>query len=259
MVEHMQIFKAGAVSVSGVAHGFFGRKGGVSTGVYESLNCGPGSGDARDSVMENRARATAALSRDATLVTLYQVHSAQAVTVSAPWQIADNPKADAFATDKRGIALGILTADCAPILLADSDAHVIGAAHAGWGGAFAGVAESVVAAMERLGAKRDRITAAVGPCISQPSYEVGPEFKPRFLATDPANERFFEPSKRAGHWQFDLPGYVVHRLRQSGIATIEAMSACTYLDEASFFSYRRMTHRKEADYGRQLSAIMLTD
>ena len=259
MANQIQIFRAEAIASRGVAHGFFGRKGGVSTGLYDSLNCGPGSGDAREAVLENRARATAALSSDATLVTLYQMHSAQAVTVNAAWQIADNPKADAFATDKSGVVLGILAADCAPILLADAHAHVIGAAHAGWGGALAGVAESVVAAMERLGAQRERITAAVGPCISRPSYEVGPEFKPRFIAADPANERFFEPSTRAGHWQFDLPAYVAHSLRQSGIGPIETLRACTYLDEASFFSYRRTTHRKEADYGRQLSAIMLTD
>ena len=231
----------------------------MSAGLYDSLNCGPGSGDARASVMENRARACAALSPDAALVTLYQVHSAQAVTVSAPWEIIDNPKADAMATDKSGIALGILTADCAPILLADPGAHVIGAAHAGWGGALAGVAESVVAAMERLGARRERISAAVGPCISRASYEVGPEFKPRFIAADPANEQFFERSEREGHWQFDLPAYVAHRLRQSGVGLVEAVPACTYRSEADFFSYRRTTHRKEADYGRQLSAIMLTD
>ena len=251
--------KAGALNSPRVSHGFFGRKGGVSTGVYDSLNCGPGSSDARASVVENRARATAALSPDATLVTLYQIHSAQAVTVSTPWEIADNPKADAFATDKSGIVLGILTADCAPILLADAHAHVIGAAHAGWGGALAGVTESVVAAMERLGAKRERITAAIGPCISRVSYEVGPEFKPRFLAADPGNEGFFEPSPRAGHWQFDLPAYVAHRLRQSGIGAVETIPLCTYVREADFFSYRRTTHRKEADYGRQLSAIVLTD
>src|SRR6185503_16823917 len=168
MTTKLPIFQqaSGLTSFSAIRHGFFGRKGGVSTGFYDSLNCGPGSGDTRDSVMENRARATAALAPAATLVTLYQIHSAQAVTVSAPWKIADNPKADAFATNKSRIALGILTADCAPILLADAHAHVIGAAHAGWGGAFAGVAESVVAAMERLGAKRERITAAIGPCIS---------------------------------------------------------------------------------------------
>lgn len=251
--------KADILNAPRIMHGFFGRKGGVSTGIYDSLNCGPGSADARVSVIENRARATSALASDARLVTLYQIHSAQAVTVDAPWEIADNPKADAFATNKSGIVLGILTADCAPILLADPQAHVIGAAHAGWGGAFADVAESAVAAMERLGAKRERITAAIGPCISQPSYEVGPEFKPRFLAADPVNEKFFEPSQRTGHWQFDLPAYVAHRLRQSGIGTVETISRCTYIDEADYFSYRRTTHRKEPDYGRQLSAIMLKD
>lgn len=251
--------KADALKAPGIAHAFFGRKGGVSSGFYDSLNCGPGSSDLRTSVIENRARATAALSPKAKLVTLYQMHSAQAVTVCAPWEIADNPKADAIATNKRGIALGILTADCAPILLADAQAHVIGAAHAGWGGALAGVTESVVAAMESLGAKREQITAAIGPCISQPSYEVGPEFKPRFVAANSANERFFQPSRREGHWQFELPAYVAHRLRQSGIGKVDTIARCTYANEADFFSYRRTTHRKEADYGRQLSAIMLTD
>lgn len=259
MRETMLILKSDAVTSPGVAHGFFGRTGGVSSGLYNSLNCGPGSGDERALVMENRARARAALSPDAALVTLYQIHSAEAVTVVAPWEIADNPKADAFATDKSGIALGILTADCAPILLADPGAHVIGAAHAGWGGAIAGVAELVVAAMERLGARRDRISAAIGPCISRASYEVGPEFHPRFIAADPANARFFERAKREGHWQFDLPAYVAHRLRQSGVGVVEAMPACTYTREADFFSFRRTTHRKEPDYGRQLSAIMLSD
>ncbi len=259
MRETMLIVKAHALSLPHVSHGFFGRKGGVSAGLYDSLNCGPGSGDERASVMENRARARAALSPDAPLVTLYQVHGVQAVTVSAAWEIIENPKADAMATDKSGIALGILTADCAPVLLADPAAHVIGAAHAGWGGALAGVAELVVAAMERLGARRERISAAVGPCISRASYEVGPEFKPRFIAADPANERFFERSEREGHWQFDLPAYVAHRLRQSGVGAVEAVPACTYRNEADFFSYRRTTHRKEADYGRQLSAIMLTE
>jgi len=259
MPETMLILRADAVTSPRVAHGFFGRKGGVSTGLYDSLNCGPGSGDERASVMENRARATAALSPGATLVTLYQIHSAEAVIVNAPWEIAGNPKADAMATDRSGIALGILAADCAPVLLADPGAHVIGAAHAGWGGALAGVSEAVVAAMERLGARRERISAAVGPCISGASYEVGPEFKPRFVAADAANERFFEQSTREGHWQFDLPAYVAHRLRQSGVGVVEVMPRCTYESEADFFSYRRTTHRKEADYGRQLSAIMLTD
>jgi len=240
-------------------HGFFGRRGGVSEGVYESLNCGPGSNDDRERVMENRKRATSTLAPNATLVTMYQVHSANAVTVTTPWEIKDNPKADAFVTKQAGIALGILTADCAPILLADAEAHVIGAAHAGWNGALAGVAESAVAAMTDLGAKRERIRAAVGPCIGQAAYEVGPEFKPRFVAVDSANERYFVASKRERHWQFDLESYVVDRLREAGVDKIEALAACTYEREAEFFSYRRTTHRKEPDYGRQLSAIVLID
>lgn len=255
----MLILKAETLASPNVAHGFFGRRGGVSTGVYESLNCGPGSADDRTAVMENRRRALAALSPNASLVTLYQVHSATAVTASSPWDIPDNPKADAMATDRKGIALGILAADCAPILFSDSEAHVIGAAHAGWNGALSGVAESAVTAMIGLGAKRERIRAAIGPCIGQAAYEVGPEFQPRFIASDPANARFFIPSKRERHWQFDLPAYVMHRLRQNGIAAVEALPACTYAREADFFSYRRATHRKEADYGRQLSAIVLED
>jgi len=257
MSDTMLILHADALTSPGVAHGFFGRRGGVSTGLYASLNCGPGSSDDRASVMENRARAKAALSPGATLVTLYQIHSAEAVTVTAPWEIPANPKGDAMVTDKSGIALGILTADCAPVLLADARAHVIGAAHAGWNGALSGVTDSVVTAMERLGARRERISAAVGPCISRASYEVGPEFKPRFTSADPASKRFFERSKRESHWQFDLPAYVAHRLRQSGVGVVETIAACTYAGEADFFSYRRTTHRKEPDYGRQLSAIVL--
>ena len=255
----MLILKAEMLASPHIAHGFFGRRGGVSTGVYESLNCGPGSADDRAAVLENRRRALAALSPNASLVTLYQVHSATAVTVASPWDIPDNPKADAMATDRSGIALGILAADCAPILLSDSEAHVIGAAHAGWNGALSGVAESAVTAMIGLGAKRERIRAAIGPCISQAAYEVGPEFQARFIAADPANAQFFIPSKRERHWQFDLLAYVAYRLRQDGIAAVEALPACTYAREADFFSYRRATHRKEADYGRQLSAIVLED
>ncbi len=167
----MLVLKSANLAAPGISHGFFGRQGGVSKGIYESLNCGPGSKDSRDDVMENRVRATAVLSPDATLVTLYQVHSAQAVTVTTPWPIPENPKADAMVTDLPGIALGILTADCAPILLADPQARIIGAAHAGWNGALSGVVESVVAAMGRLGARPERIRAAIGPCISQNAYE----------------------------------------------------------------------------------------
>src|SRR5258706_574661 len=208
----MLVLKSANLAAPGISHGFFGRQGGVSKGIYESLNCGPGSKDSRDDVMENRARATAVLSPDATLVTLYQVHSAQAVTVTTAWPIPENPKADAMVTDRPGIALGILTADCAPILLVDPQAQIIGAAHAGWNGALAGVVESVLGAMERLGARPERIRATVGPCISQKAYEVGPEFEARFLSADADNARFFVNSPRPDHWQFVLPGYVIKRL-----------------------------------------------
>ena len=251
--------KSNNLAAPGIAHGFFGRQGGVSTGIYESLNCGPGSKDSRDNVLENRARATAALAAHATLVTLYQVHSAEAVTVTAPWPIPENPKADAMATDRPGIALGILTADCAPILLADPKARIIGAAHAGWNGALAGVVESVLAAMALLGAKPERIRAAIGPCISQKAYEVGPELQLRFVSTDADNARFFARSPRADHWQFDLPAYVAQRLKRAGVESVDIIDACTYAREDEFFSYRRTTHRKEPDYGRELSAIMLAE
>jgi YfiH family protein len=250
---------ASTLAVPGIVHSFFGRQGGVSEGLYASLNCGPGSKDAPAAVLENRRRALAALSCEtaARLVTLYQIHSAKAVSVTAPWEIAQNPEADALATDKPGIALGILAADCAPVLLADTEAKVIGAAHAGWGGAIAGVVESAIAAMERLGARRERIAAAIGPCISQAAYEVGPEFAQRFRAADPDNARFFTPSAGKDHWQFDLEAYVVARLSAAGVARVEKLALCTYSDESRFFSYRRTTHRREPDYGRQLSAIML--
>ena len=255
----MLILKSANLSVPRIAHGFFGRQGGVSKGIYASLNCGPGSNDARDNVMENRARATAALAPNAALVTLYQVHSAQAVTVSAPWQIPDNPKADAMVTDRPGIALGILTADCAPILLTDPQARIIGAAHAGWNGALAGVVESVLGAMTRLGARPERIRAAIGPRIGQKAYEVGPEFEARFVSADADNARFFARSPRADHWQFDLPAYVARRLKQAGVESVDILDACTYEREDEFFSYRRATHRKEPDYGRELSVIMLPE
>ena len=253
----MQILKASNLSAPGITHGFFGRTGGVSEGIYASLNCGPGSKDERSAVMENRRRAVSTLSPNARLVTLYQIHSAEAVTVTEPWEIENNPKADALVTDRPGIALGVLAADCAPILFADIEAGVIGAAHAGWGGAFAGVTDATIAAMERLGADRTRICAAIGPCISQAAYEVGPEFEMRFRAESANNVRFFIPSSRADHWQFNLEAYVAHRLKRAGIGSVEALSTCTYANEETFFSYRRATHRAEADYGRQLSAITL--
>ena len=253
----MWFLKAENLSSPGIAHAFFGRRGGMSEGIYASLNCGPGSNDIRERVMENRRRATETLSPDTKLVTLYQVHGAETVTVEKPWPIESNPKADALATNRPGVVLGILTADCAPILLADAEARVIGAAHSGWGGAIAGVTDSVIAAMTKLGARVERIRAAIGPCISQAAYEVGPEFEARFVERDAANLRFFVPSARTNHRLFDLPAYVAHRLAFAGVETVESLGACTYAREEDFFSYRRTTHRKEPDYGRQLSAIAL--
>ena len=242
----------------GVAHGFFGRTGGTSTGIYESLNCGPGSGDDRAHVIENRRRASAALTnRECPLVTLYQIHSAEGVCVCDPWGIGNAPKADAMATDRPGIALGILTADCAPVLLADAEAHVIGAAHAGWKGALTGVIDQAIIRMEQLGAKRERIAAAIGPCISQAAYEVGEEFRAIFTRLDAANARFFLPATRTGHWQFDLPGYACARLKAAGVQSVAAPGHCTYAQSGNFYSFRRTTHRGESDYGRQLSAITL--
>ncbi len=239
-----------------IAHGFFGRTGGVSTGIFESLNCGPGSGDTHEAIGENRRRVADRLGGE--LATLYQIHSPKAVTVTEMWDMEDRPQADAMATAIPGIALGILTADCAPILFADAQARVIGAAHAGWKGALFGVVESALEEMEKLGARRGRIAAAIGPCISQKNYEVGAEFRDAFLRHDSANSRFFIASERPAHFRFNLENYVVHRLRHAGVSDATGLSACTYVREADFFSYRRTTHRGESDYGRQVSAIVLT-
>lgn len=242
----------------GIAHGFFGRTGGVSTGIYASLNCGPGSRDDGTSVAQNRCLALAALSPDSTrLVTLYQVHGATAVTVQEPCEPETSPRADAMATNVRGIALGILTADCAPVLLADAEARVIGAAHAGWKGAVAGVAESVIGEMEKFGARAANIAAAVGPCISRSAYEVGADMREQVMTADPANAAFFGSADRAGHWHFDLPGYVRSRIAAAGVRNVRDLALCTYAQDAAFFSYRRAIHRGEPDYGRQLSAILL--
>ena len=237
-----------------IAHGFFGRIGGVSNGVYGSLNCGPGSGDEPANVLENRRRVCAALGANA-LKTLYQVHSPTAVTVDAAW--AASPQADAMATKTRGIALGILSADCAPVLFADPEAGVIGAAHAGWKGALSGIVESTLAAMDVLGAQRTRIAAAIGPCISLANYEVGDEFRARFLAEDAANARFFIPGACPDHYQFDLESFVAERLAKAGLTKVWRHSACTYARENDFFSFRRATHRGERDYGREISVIVL--
>ncbi len=236
-----------------IAHGFFGREGGVSRGVYASLNCGPGSRDVPQAVVENRARALAALGPGLRLITLGQIHSAIVHPVGPEWDFDVKPEGDGLVTDRPGVALGILTADCAPVLFADAETGVIGAAHAGWKGAAAGVLENTVAAMEKLGARRGRIVAAIGPAISQANYEVGPDMRARFAAGD---DRFFAPG-RAGHFHFDLPGYAAHRLRQAGVGKIADLGLCTYPMENGFFSFRRTTHRGEADYGRELSAIAL--
>ena len=246
-----------------IAHGFFGRAGGVSTGIYESLNCGPGSKDAPDAVAVNRRRVAAALAPEAQLISLSQIHSAKVHAFPA-WggEGAARLEGDAMVTATPGLALGILTADCAPVLLADAQAKVIGAAHAGWKGALGqdgrGILEATLDAMEKLGALRDRITAVIGPCISQPNYEVGFDFRDRFLELGLRNRRFFVPSDKEGHYRFDLPGYVAHRLTTAGAGTVEISGVCTYPDENGYFSFRRTTHRNEPDYGRQISAIVLT-
>jgi YfiH family protein len=244
-----------------IRHGFMTRAGGVSVGIYGSLNCGLGSNDDPANVAENRRRCAARFDLDAErLVTLYQVHSPDVVTVERPWlRGGDQPRADAMVTATPGIALGILTADCVPVLLADMAAKVVGAAHAGWKGAKGGVVDATVAAMVALGARPERIVAGIGPCIAQYSYEVGPEFPDRFLAEDGANADFFVPAQRAGHSMFDIGGYVARRLERSGVGTVQRCPNDTVTEEDSFFSYRRATLRAENDYGRGISIIMLRD
>jgi polyphenol oxidase len=237
-------------------HAFLGRQGGASNGIYSSLNVGLGSGDDPLAVSNNRRCAAEAILPGASLATLYQIHSAEVVTVTETYANGDRPHADAMVSKTRGLLLGILTADCAPVLFADVEAGVIGAAHAGWKGALGGVTDATVAAMEALGARRDQIVAAVGPCIAQASYEVDEPFTQRFDAADPENERFFK-SGRAGHHQFDLEGYVASRLAGAGILRVEAMGIDTYSNPDRYFSFRRATHKGESDYGRQISLIAL--
>lgn len=245
-----------AAALEGTAHGFLGRKGGVSTGVTAGLNVGTGSADDPAAIDENRRRATEAVLPGARLVTVYQVHSGDCVTADN-WDFADRPKADGLVTDRPGLLLGILTADCAPVLFADAEAGVIGAAHAGWKGALAGVTSATIEAMIRIGARRERIGAAIGPCIARASYEVDEGFARRFEEADPANERFFATGK-PGHFQFDLEGYVAARIAEAGVTRIDALGLDTYADEDRFFSFRRATHRGEPDYGRQISLIGLS-
>jgi len=242
----------------GIAHGFFTREGGVSEGIYASLNCGLGSNDERARVVENRTRVARSLGADGDrLLTCYQVHSADAVVVTEPWTADTMPKADAMVTRTPGIVLGALAADCAPVLFADPEAGVIAAAHAGWKGAFDGVLDATIECMIAVGARRHKIRASLGPCIGPDAYEVGPEFEARFVEASPGNARFFHRPDPAGRPRFDLPAYVLSRLERGGLETIENCTACTYSDPARFFSYRRATHAREADYGRQISAIGL--
>ena len=245
-------------ALAGIRHAFFTRDGGVSDGIYASLNGGVGSDDAPAKVAENRSRMAAALGvAPEHLLTAYQIHSPDVVTIERPWEPQARPRADAIVTRAAGLAIGVTTADCGPVLFADATAGVIGAAHAGWRGAATGVLEATIAAMERCGADRGRIVAALGPMIRQPNYEVGPEFVARFKADDAANERFFQPSSRPGHALFDLPGYIAARLAAAGIRRVEDLGHCTYADAGRFFSYRRSTHRQEPDYGRHINAIAL--
>ena len=241
-----------------IRHAFFTREGGVSEGVYASLNGGVGSNDNPEHVRENRACMAAAIGvAPEHFLTAYQIHSPEVVMVEAPWTHDARPRADAMVTRRPGFALGISTADCGPVLFADCEAGVIGAAHAGWRGAFTGVIEATIAAMEKLGADRTRIAVALGPMIRQDNYEIGPEFVARFREADEANARFFKASPREGHAMFDLAGFIASRLQTAGIRHVEDLGLCTCADAARFYSYRRMTLRGEPDYGRHINAIAL--
>lgn len=245
-------------SLPRIRHAFFTREGGVSRGVYASLNGGVGSNDSQDDVGENRARMALALGvAPGHLLTAYQIHSPDVIVAETPWTRETRPRADAIVTRVPKLAIGVSTADCGPLLLADSQAGVIGAAHAGWRGALTGVIESAVEAMEKLGAQRSRIAAALGPTISQRNYEVGADLVDRFIAADSDSARFFAPA-REGKALFDLPGYIAARTRRAGIGSYEDLGLCTYADDRRFYSYRRATHRAEPDYGRHVNAIALT-
>ena len=251
--------EATSLALTGIRHGFFTRAGGVSSGLYASLNGGVGSQDDAGKVLENRARMAAALGVEPRrLLTAYQTHSPNVVVAEAPWTTENRPQADAIVTRMRALAIGVTTADCGPVLFAEPRAGVIGAAHAGWRGALTGVIEATIAAMERLGAAQRQIRAAIGPMIRQGNYEVGPDLVERFRADDPASSRFFGPARRDGHAMFDLAGYIAARLKRAGITEVEDVGLCTYADPEQFFSYRRTTHRAEADYGRHVNAIALT-
>jgi len=247
-----------ALNLPAIRHGFFGRRGGISQGIYRGLNVGLGSDDDRAAVLENRARAMQALGFEASaLTTVHQVHGIDVVTLTEAIPHASAPRADGLVTDRPGLVLGVLAADCAPVLLADGQAGVIGACHAGWKGAVGGMVAATVAAMERLGARADRIIAVVGPCISQASYEVGTDYRDRFVQVEPGFARFFAPGRAADKAQFDLEGFVIETARRAGCFRVEGMHSDTRDNPDGFFSYRRATLNGEPDYGRQLSAIAL--
>jgi YfiH family protein len=254
------MIEASILALDGIRHGFFTRQGGVSGGLYASLNGGVGSKDNIEHVTENRARMAAAVGvTPDRFVTAYQIHSPHVVVVETPWTAETRPRADAIVTRMRALAIGISTADCGPVLLADPKARVVGAAHAGWRGALGGVVEATIEAMEQLGATRGEIRAALGPMIRQQNYEVGTDLMERFGTEDPASSRFFAPAPREGHAMFDLPGYIGSRLTRAGVRYIEDLGHCTYADPDRFFSFRRTTHHNEADYGRHVNAIALAD
>ena len=249
---------ASLAALADIRHGFFTRTGGVSQGVYASLNGGVGSNDAPEQVAENRARMAQALGvAPERFLTPYQIHSPDVVVADHPWTAETRPRADAIVTREPGLAIGVSTADCGPLLFADAKARVIGAAHAGWRGAFTGVIDGTVAAMEKLGAERADIAVTLGPTISQPNYEVGAEFVERFLAADADNARFFKDSIRADHAMFDLNGYIAARIKRAGVVKFEDLGLCTYADPQRFYSFRRATHLSEPDYGRHINAIAL--
>ncbi len=248
---------ADALALPGIRHGFFTRRGGVSGGIYASLNGGQGSADAPEAVLENRARMASAIGvAPDHLVNVHQIHSPDVVVAEGAWPGA-RPRADGLVTRTPGVGLAIATADCGPVLFADAKARVLGACHSGWRGAFTGVLEATLAGMEDLGADRGRTVAVLGPTIGPDAYEVGPEFVERFVSLRAGDSRFFRPSERAGHSLFDLPTYIGHRLSQAGVGRFVDLALCTYSDPDRFFSYRRSVHRGEPDYGRLIAAIAL--
>ena len=259
MLTEAMLKSSTLASLDGVHHGFFTRRGGVSGSIYASLNCGLGSRDNTADVKENRARVAGILgAAPDRLLTASQQHSPRAFIADAPWDPESAPEADAIVTVTPGLAIGVLTADCAPVLFCDGTARVVGAAHAGWRGALSGILDATIEAMEKLGAHRERIVAVIGPAISQKAYEVGGDFRDRLLVEEPGSAAFFADDESSGEPHFDLPGYVADRLARSNVGAIADLGLCTYCDETRLFSYRRSQHHGEPDYGRQISAILLT-